>query len=550
MSAIQNVFDYFRVHGVRYTVSHGLEKLSEMYLGTYDRQFRLMQPSARTLAFQEEHQHQAGLISILIPVYRPRPVFLEELLESLLHQTEKNWEACLYHTGGMEENREILDRYAGKDPRIRVQHAAVNEGISGNTNRAYAMARGEWIALCDHDDLLSPDALWLAAETIEKEIPDVVYTDEDKVTENGKTHTDAHLKPDFSPDTLCSSNYICHFLLFRRQLWEKIGGERSAFDGSQDHDLVLRLSECTNRISHVRSICYHWRTVGTSASHANLMRCLEASCRATEEHMQKKGFPVQAAPENGVLRLRYQITRPFRVQAFVYGASAQCVHDLKKSDWDLLTVTELLPEENRWAAYNRAAEQSDADVLLFIDSALERIPENMVREMLMYAQRDDVGAVTTALTDRKGRIMHAGFAYPLSGFARCRQEGVMIGAGGWHNLLRQSHNVGAVSGACLMIRRDHWIPFDTAYQSGLGAVDWSIRLGQKGFCHVYTPHGATVCASSDLLLSGTPRDAEDLKRIRERFGQLEDPCYHPAFRRDRADFHLQKQKGQGKGEPV
>ena len=265
------------------------------------------------------------------------------------------------------------------------------------------------------------------------------------------------------------------------------------------------------------------------------------SCRATEEHMQKKGFPVQASPENGVLRLKYQITRELSVEAFVYGGGQSCVQELKQSDWNQLTVTELATSENRWEAYNRAAVQSNADVLLFVDRTIEQIPENMIREMLMYAQREDVGAVTPALTDRRGRILHAGFAYPLNGFAQCRQEGVMIGAGGWHNLLRQAHNVGAVSGACFMIRRDHWIPFDPAYRGGLGAVDWSIRLGQKGFCHVYTPHGAAVCMRSGLLLHGTQRDTEDLEKIQSRFAKQEDPCYHPAFRRERADFHLGRQ---------
>ena len=124
---------------------------------------------------------------------------------------------------------------------------------------------------------------------------------------------------------------------------------------------------------------------------------------------------------------------------------------------------------------------------------------------------------------------------------------LLIGAGGWHNLLRQAHNVGAVSGACFMIRRDHWIPFDPAYRGGLGAVDWSIRLGQKGFCHVYTPHGAAVCMRSGLLLHGTQRDTEDLEKIQSRFAKQEDPCYHPAFRRDRADFHL---GGQGRSAEV
>lgn len=538
MSAIQNILEYFRLHGIQYTVRHGMEKLAETYLGTYDRCFKAAQPSAEELAFQKEHQHHIGLISVLIPVYRPRPVFLQELLESLLQQTEEKWEACFYHTGDIAENKDILDRYAEKDARIRVQHANFNEGISGNTNRAFAMAKGAWIALCDHDDLLAPHAFWLVADILEKEQTDIVYTDEDKITENGKVHTDPHLKPDFSPDTLCSSNYICHLLVFRRELMEQVGGERSAFDGSQDHDLMLRLSECSERISHVHAICYHWRTVGNSASHTNLMRCLQASCRATEEHMGKLGFPVRAVPEHGVLHLEYSIQKPLRVEAFVYGHAENCMQELQHSDWDRISVTQLALEENRWMAYEKAAAHSEADVLLFVDSAVEHIPVNMVRELLMYAQRDDVGAVTPALTDRRGHIRHAGFAYPLDGFAQCLQEGVLVGAGGWHNLLRQAHNVGAVSGACFMIRRDHWIPFDTAYQGGLAMVDWCIRLGRQGLHHVYTPHGAVICRPSELLLKGTVRHPEDLRRIEQKFGEEKDPCYHPAFRRNRADFHL------------
>ena len=159
MPGLRNVLDYFRMHGIRYTFSHGMEKMSEKYLGTYDRLFRAMQPTKEELAEQERHQHQIGKISILIPVYRPRPAFLEALLDSLLAQTEKNWQACIYHAGEMTENHEILEKYAQKDPRFLVRHSSENKGISGNTNRAFDMADGEWVALCDHDDILSPSEL-------------------------------------------------------------------------------------------------------------------------------------------------------------------------------------------------------------------------------------------------------------------------------------------------------------------------------------------------------------------------------------------------------
>ena len=526
---LSRVLEYVRFHGLSYTLRHGAEKMGERLFRTYDRVYRIL-PELEKAPQQEG---QARLISILIPLYQTKPVFLKALLDSLLAQTDPRWEACLYDGGCGEEAEEILKTYAGRDPRFRVKKAEKNEGIAGNTNRALEMAQGDWICLCDHDDLLTKDALARVQAEIARSGADVVYTDEDKVTEDGRVYTDAHFKPDFSPDSLRSASYVCHLLAVKRDLMVRIGGEHTGYDGSQDHDLVLRLSETAGKIAHAPGVCYHWRTVASSASHTNRVRCMEASCRAVEDHMQRIGFPGHAEGDRGVIRLTWEIQGTPSVEILLIGGREEDGEKLKAAcGWKNTTVRVLDDSGNRYAAMNRAAEASRADVLLFLDRSVSGMQENTVREMLMYAQRPDVGGVTAALTDRRGRITHAGYAFgsDFPGFAVCRQAFLRLQAGGWHILARQAHNVGALSAACIMVRRDHFLPFDETYTGGLGSVDWSIRMLQKGFVHVYTPHGSMLCENRPLLLleSGADENKEE-NRMKDVWKDFRDPCYSPCL---------------------
>ena len=547
MGLVSHIREYMAFHGAAYTLTHGMEKTAERLFRTYDRRYRKLQASPAELAYQRANPHGSLSFSFLIPVYNTRPAFLCDLLESLLAQTEPNWEACLYNAGENGDTADILTAYAAKDPRFRVVKADANEGISGNTNCALRMASGEWVILCDHDDVLTDDAVWLVAEEIQRSNPDVVYTDEDKITENGKVHTDEHLKTDFGIDSLRSANFVCHMLAVRRELMVRIGGECSRFDGSQDHDLILRLSEETRSISHVRHICYHWRTVGSSASHTHRLKCMIASCNAVEEHLVRCGESGTAEPDHGVIRIRYEIQRPLSVEILLFGdekaqeRSQRMIEQVNTFSPVRITRLPALP---RYQAYNRGAEQSSADVLLFLDASVTGMQKDTIEEMLMYAQRTDVGGVTTTLVTKHGHIRHAGFAYGMKGYAKCLQEGLLQQAGGWHILARQAHNVGAISAACLMVRRDAFLPFDEGYSGGLGSVEWSIRMHDRGYVHVVTPHGSMQCMDRALLLNGNKRDEKDLQRILQSFGDKYDDCWHPCFSTKRADYKLDLRQAQ------
>lgn len=495
MSLPRRIASYVRMHGARHTLHRACEMLQDRLLHRWDRAWRGLMPSQQELDRQRKEQPDGGLISIAVPVYNTRPDFLQALCASLLEQTYQKWEAVLYDGASPSAQTWEALRSLPEDPRIRVIFGRTNAGISGNTNLAAAHCAGGYIALCDHDDLLSADALWHVARAIEQHHPDLIYTDEDKLTEDGHLHTDPHLKPDFCPDNLRSGNYVCHLTVVRRQILDEIGGLRAEYDGSQDHDLVLRVSERTDRIHHIPRVLYHWRTVSNSASHQHLARCQDAAARAVTAHMARIGYPGTCTVENGALRLRYDVAPSLKVQ---------CIR---------------IPQENRYQCMNRAAEESDADVLLFLDECMVDPDEAALREMLMYAQRDDVGAVTPMLTDARGRITHAGFTIDDAGRIVGRNHGLAQHAGGWHGMNRTSHNVMAVSAACAMIRKDHFIPFDPSYDDGLGAVDWCLKLSQRGLRHVYTPHARMVCTNAAYL-----RQWRSMDKLKASWPQWTDPC--------------------------
>lgn len=537
---LRSVGDYIGQHGWRYTLLRAGQKLGERVLHTGDRAWRDAMPGAAELQRQRENPPDAGLISVIIPVYNTQPDLLDALGESLLAQTYPRWEACLYD--GMstrEDTIRALDALAGRDRRFVVRHGAENLGIAGNTNLAAGMAQGQWLVLCDHDDVLSPEALWQVARAIEAEAPDMIYSDEDKITEDGRWHTDPHYKPDFCPDNLRSGNYICHLMAMRRTVLDRVGGLRSDFDGSQDHDLALRIAEVTDRILHVPHTLYHWRTVGSSMSHQHLERCLDAGARAVQEHMSRIGWPGRAEVAGGCIRLHYDVDEQATVRAIILGDdAAACRAALEKCRWSGLTVQCVASgTATRYADINAAARAATEDYLLVLDASCVPAGEGFIRELLMYAQRDDVGVVSPVMTDRRGRVTHAGFAVGMDGFARCRQQGIPLKSGGWHMQLRTSHNVAAVSAGCFMIRRDHFAPICEDWRSGLGAVDWCLALLKGGKRHVVTPHATAICENRRLLLLNEAPQ-EDIIRIHARWPGAKDPCYSDRYSNKRADYKI------------
>lgn len=551
------VREYVRLNGISYTARRAVEKFRDQYLREYDRLYRRVRATPADL---EQQRHRAWketpLISILVPVYNTNPRMLRELADSFLAQTYPHWEAVLLDGASTKpETAAMLREIAGLDERFRVIFSGENLHISGNSNAALTHARGEWIALCDHDDLYTPDALYWVMDAVEREQPDFLYSDEDKVTEDGRVYFAAHFKPDYCPDNLRSGNYICHLMVMRRSLMDAVGGFRSAFDGSQDHDLALRCMEHTTRVTHIPRVLYHWRSVGSSMSHQNLMRCVDAARRAVEEHINRVGPGGNVTLENNCLRIHYRIPREKKVSLIVLdsgeeGQLRRCLAALQATDWPemetlILSNRQEMPgrtiavgEIGRFAALNLGAGEATGDYLAFVDSSVVVEDPGWLRELMMLAQREDILAAIPALFDGRGRILHAGYALGMERVASCRQQGLPRTAGGWHGLEHTAHNVGAVSAACLLMRRACFQPFDETYQSDLGSVEWSLRVRQQGGWFAFTPFSrATAPHGAHVLYDGEAHPQEEA-RIAASCPSLYDPCYSPLFSHKKADFHL------------
>ena len=545
-NAIDRIREYLESHGTAYTLKRLGQKASQQLLGNYERRRKREQATPEELRAQRENQPDAGLISVVIPVYNTDPAMLGALLDSLEAQTYLNFEAVLYDGASTRaETGDVLKTRCGKEPRFRLIRGEENRGISGNTNEAVKLARGEYIALCDHDDLLSPDALWRVAECIAEKRPDMVYSDEDRITEGGGKHMDPHYKPDYCPDNLVSDNYICHLAVIRKALLEETGGLRSGFDGSQDHDLFLRIAEKTVNIEHIPYVLYSWREVFSSKSHRELWTCLENGCRAAVEHEANFGRRAEAVPVNKEIRLWYDIPAEASVEALVHGddeeVCQECLGELEfRTDWPNLTGSILVaPEEERIGLINEAARTSKADYLLVLDARVTEMNRYFIREMLMYAQRDDVAGVTGVLTDRKQKITHGGFALGMEHTVQCINEGMYVSAGGWHDMMNKVHNVSAVSLCCLMMKRMNWLDLDEGYRGGLAAADLGIRQRQAGKWFVFTPHARAQLEPCSLLLSGKGRDSRDVARFEEAWGKgFHDPCYSERFGKKKANYQF------------
>ena len=531
MSAIARIREYLRGHGTGYTLRRLGQIGRQRLLGTYDRIRAKEAATPEELENQRRNPPACGLISVVVPIYNTDPAMLRDMVASLSAQTLKGFEAVLYDGGNTRaETRAVLD--AVKDERFRVIRAKENRGISGNTNEAVSLARGEYIALLDHDDLLSPDALWRMADCISREDPDVAYSDEDRITESGRHYMDPHRKPDWSPETLVSDNYICHLAVIRKSLLQEIGGLRTGFDGSQDHDLFLRLGEKTSKIAHIPQVLYSWREVKSSRSHLNLQTCLESGCRAAEEHGARTGPGISAVPVGKVIRLWVDVDPETKVEALIHGESTEacreCLEELQaRTTWRNLSAALIVTDaENRFAALNEAAAGSEADVLLVLEAGVRGMNRHFIRELLMYAQLDGVAGATPVLTDFDGRITHGGFALGGNAGAACIHENLLAAAGGTYDIMNKVHNIAAAGPCCLMVRKDQWADFDPAYRTGLAGADLGLKQLKSGRRFVYTPHAAAVREKDPLLLSGKFRDEKDLEHFLKKWGSdIYDPYY-------------------------
>jgi GT2 family glycosyltransferase len=505
----------------------------------------------------------APTISVIMPVYNTDPGILREAIDSVHQQIYPNWELCIADDGSTRADTLAVLAEAAEDPAIQVTRLGGQSGIAAASNAALAMATGEFVTFLDHDDLLKPHALaqvvrWLNADPD----LDLIYSDEDKLALDG-TLVQPHLKPDWSPDLLMSNNYVCHLMVLRRGLVERLGGFRSAFDGSQDYDLVLRVSEQTDRIAHIPEPLYTWRIIPGSAAEVADAKpyALEAAKRALGAALARRGRDgtIEETERPGIHRTRYRTPGEPKVSIIIptrdglplldrcltsvferttYRNYEIVVIDNESKDAGTLGYLAALPGRvihyphrfNYARMMNLAARSVETDLLLFLNNDTEVITPEWVEALVEHAVRPEVGAVGGRLYFGDGAPQH---------------EGILVGVGGWaYNTNHRGYwargdmirNTSAVTGACTMMRPGiYWKVGgnDERLRIAYNDVDLCLRVRQAGLQVVYTPYAELFHYESSTR-SGYEH-AEDGPLFGERWRPRErvDPYYSPLFLRDR-----------------
>ncbi len=452
------------------------------------------------------------LLSFLIPTYNTRPELLEALAESLLAQTCAQWEACFYDGASTDPRTlETLRALAARDSRLRVTLGEANEGISGNTNRVFQMARGSYVALCDHDDLLDPRAVWYVLRAA-AEGADFIYTDEDKCDEAGQRFFGPHLKPDFAPDSLRAGNYICHLMAMKASLMREAGGLRPSCDGSQDHDLALRATERARRIVHIPRVLYHWRQMDASYSHQGAERCAQAAARAVRDQLERLGLTGEVSVFRRAVSLR--LAPPPEEAATVTlmvsgGQDEGWLREItRRAEWP---VAEMIPV--RQGMRNGEALRATGAYLVFIQRGVMP-PKGWLRELVSHAARPDAACVGAPLVDRRQRYLHGGYAWDPERGAVPMYLGQSRVGPTYQLYDRQVRNVSGVSSALMCIRREvYWqLGGFAVYESDLRGLALGLKALAAGYVNVLTPRALAV-AAEDVCLTG-PAPERDLRRLR------------------------------------
>lgn len=533
-------------------------------------------------------------ISILVPLWNNDRQFQIEMLNSVMDQTYENWELCL--ADGSDEAHayigELCKEYAAKaGGRIRYEHLSKNLGIAGNTNACFQMATGEYIGLYDQDDILHPSTLYEYVKVINEQDADYVYCDETtfKSGDINKMLT-MHFKPDYAPDNLRANNYICHFSVFSRELMDGTELFRSKFDGSQDHDMILRLTDRAKHVVHVPKLLYYWRChEGSVASGIQAKPyAVEAARGAVAEHLRKHGFThfqiTSTRAFETIFRIRYQILGDPKVSIVI--ANKDHVEDLRRCITSILTKStydnyEIIVVENNSTTqeiqeYYKELEKEDrvrivtykgafnysainnlgvsealGEYVLLLNNDTEVITVNWIEELLMYAQREDVGAVGAKLYYGDKTIQHAGVviglgAHRTAGHVHYKQPKQNLG---YMGRLCYAQDMSAVTGACLMVKKSLYEELgglDETFAVSLNDVDFCLKLREKGLLNVWTPFAELYHYESQSRgLDDQGEKAERYNKESELFRQrwkkvLEkgDPYYNPNFSLDRSDFSL------------
>jgi GT2 family glycosyltransferase len=468
----------------------------------------------------------APVISLVMPVHNPERGWLEAAIGSVLEQVYPHLELCIADDASTQPHVRVVLDGAAVDPRVRLVYRDKQGGIAAASNSALALATGEFVGFIDNDDVLRPHALYaMAAYLREHPDADVVYSDEDKILPDGTLGAPT-FKPDFSPDRLLAENYINHFTVVRRTRVTDVGGFREGFDGSQDHDLMLRVTENAAHVGHVPDVLYAWRMApGSTAVSAGFKPLAQdAGRRAVADALRRRGLDgrVDLGPSPGLYIPRYVIGGTPTVDVIVVGrsrgADAGCVARIEQlSTYADRRITSVVAGRNVPAAINSAVRALRGDHIVLLDASTRVITREWLQVMLELSQRTEIGAVGIRLRYTDGTVAHEGMVCGRLGLASSVDQHLHV-----------IKEMSAVSGACLMTRRDVFEAaggIDDAFTHALWDVDYCLRIQKLGYRVLCTPVAEMTWGEAGRLGSAGIA-AQDARTFASRWGgvdELEDP---------------------------
>ena len=529
------------------------------------------------------------LISIIVPVYNPEADFLRQAIDSVLEQVYPNWELCLADDRSTKPYvKSILEEYAERDDRIKVVYRSENGHICRTSNSALELATGEYIVLLDHDDLLPPHALAKVVQLL-NEHPEAnfIYSDEDKVDEQN-VHKDPFFKPDWCPDSFLARMYTCHLGVYRRSLVESVGNFRVGFEGSQDYDLVLRITEQTEEIYHIPDVLYHWRIHSRSTAGKTDAKpyATDAAQKALNEALKRRKEPGSVIPRSnfpGVYTVRYQIKEPKLVSIIIptkdladtldvclksiftktsYPNFEVIVIDNGSTEAKTTRCLELWqqqqPDRFKYYSYdvpfnysqinNYGVSKANGDYLLFLNNDTEVVTQDWLSAMVEQAQRPSIGAVGSLLLYPDDTIQHAGVVLGIGGVAGHSHKHLHVSQSGYISQAVSINNYSAVTGACMMCRREVFeavAGFEEKLAIAFNDVDLCLKIASSGYRNIYLPHVKLYHYESksrgyEDTRAKQARFAGEVNYMRQKWGQLcdRDPCYNPNLTKSHEDYSL------------
>lgn len=603
METVHVAMDFWKENGLRALIlksKHKIQGLDNDY--DYGEWYELTKPSKEELERQRNtHFDYEPRLSIVIPVYKTPERYLQEMLDSIVNQTYSKWEVCIADGSPRGESRErLIKRYADRDTRFKYVILGENKGISGNTNAAMDMAQGDFLVLADHDDTLTPDALFECVKAMNEDpLYDVIYSDEDKLDMDGQALFDPHFKPDFNPDLLTSVNYICHLFVVNRNLVEAIGGFRQEFDGAQDYDFIFRCTEQARKVHHIPKVLYHWRCHmnSTASNPESKMYAFEAGARAIKAHYDRMGIAVDSVEKGvdyGIYHTRFHLDEEPLVSVIIPNKDHRADLDLcltsllDKGSYRNLEVIvvennstepetfdyyEELQEKRKnvrvvtWkrefnfsAINNYGVTFAHGEYLLFLNNDVEVIEPDVIREMLGYARRDDVGIVGARLLYQDDTIQHAGVVIGFGGIAGHTFIGLHQAENSYFHRAMCAQDYSAVTAACMMSKRslfDQVGGFREELAVAFNDIDYCLKIRSLGKKVVYNPYALLYhYESKSRGLEDTPEKVERFNREVARFiGYWPeivingDPYYNPNLTLRKSNFALRDLLKEKIGEP-